>query len=164
MALAVTINIQCADSKGKTSGTKIRIPIGFTIPQYIEFGQAIMQLIANLQVGVITRGSITFGLDLSGLGLKTVANVLSDTAQKGYFSFVSAATGFFKKLRIPTFREDLVAVGSDAIDTTDTDVAAFIAAMENGIAVTGGTVSPCTDRVQDLVALTDARETFRRKR
>lgn len=164
MALAVTVNIQVQDSKGKTSGTKIRVPTGFSIAQYIEFAQAIMQLIANMQVGVITGGSISFGLDLSGLGLKTVANVLADTAQKGYFSFASAVTGFFKKLRIPTFREDLVSVGSDAIDTTSTEVAAFVAAMENGIVVTGGTISPCTERVQDLVALTDAREVFRRKR
>lgn len=164
MALAVTLNVQVADSKGKTSGTKIRVPTGFSIAQYIEFGQAMLQLIANMQVGVITGASISFGIDLSGLGLKAVANVLSDTAQKGYFSFASAVTGFFKRLRIPTFREDLVAVGSDSVDVTAPEVIAFVTAMENGIVVTGGTVSPSTERVQDLVALTDAREVFRRKR
>jgi hypothetical protein len=164
MALAVTINVQCVDSKNKASSTRIRVPTGFSIPQYIEAAQAILQLVANLQVGMITGATLTFSIDLSGLSLKTVANVLADVSQKGYFSFTSAVTGFFKRFAIPTFSEDLVAVGSDAIDTTDTDVAAFVAAMENGIVVTGGTISPTTERAHYLVALIDAREVFRRSR
>lgn len=164
MALAVTLRVQVQDSKGKASFTKIRVPTGFSIPNYIEFAQGMLQLIANMQVGVITSASITFALDLTGLGLKVIAGVLSDTAQKGYFAFASAVTGFFKRFRVPTFREDLVAVGSDAIDTSAPEVAAFVAAMESGIVVTGGTIAPVTEREQDLVALTDAREVFRRKR
>lgn len=164
MALAVTIRLQVVDSKGKTSFTKVRVPTGFSIPQYVEFAQGIAQLIGDLSVGSITSASLTFGVDLGGLGLKAVANVLADTAQKGYFAFASAVTGFFKRLRIPTFDEGKIAVGSDAISTSDPDVAAFITAMESGIVVTGGTVAPTTEREQDLVALTDAREVFRKKR
>lgn len=162
MAVAVSLRFQVVDSKGKSSFTKIRIPTGLTIPQYIEAGQAFGQLITNMQAGSITSVSATFAIDLSALGLKAAANSLADVAQKGYFAFSSAATKFFKRLRIPTFNEGLVAVGSDAIDTSDPAVAAFATAMTNGIVTAGGTIQPTTDRVQDLVALTDAREQFRK--
>lgn len=164
MVLAVTVRFDFIDDKGKTSFTKIRIPTGFTIAQYGEFGVAMGQFIANISTCRITGSSLSFNVDLSGLGLKALATVVSDTAQKGYFSFLSAATGFFKRIRIPTFDEGLVNQGSDGIDTVDPAVAAFTNAMVNGIVTTGGTVQPVTERGQDLVALNDAREVFRRKR
>lgn len=164
MALAVSIRYDFVDSKGKTSFTKIRVPLGFSIAQYSEFVLGMGQFISNISTCRITGASMTFNIDLSGLGLKAAATVVADTAQKGYFSFISAATGFYKRLRIPTFDESLVETGSDGIDTVDPAVAAFTNAMTNGIVVTGGTVSPVTERGQDLVSLNEAREVFRRKR
>jgi hypothetical protein len=164
MALAVAVRFDFIDNKGKTSFTKIRVPNGFSIPQYTEFGLAMGQLVSNVSACRITSSSVTFSLSLSGLALKVVANVLADTAQKGYFAFLSAVNGFFKRVRIPTFDETKTNEASDTIDTLDADVAAFVAAMENGIVVTGGTIQPSTERMQDLVSLSDTREVFRRKR
>jgi hypothetical protein len=164
MALAAAIRIDFVDNKSKTSFTKIRIPNGFSISQYIEFGQAMCQVIANISTCRITGASATFSIGLGGLSLKTVADILADTAQKGYFSFASGITGFFKRLRIPTFDETKTNETSDTIDETDVAVAAFVAAMENGIVVTGGTIQPSTERDQTIVSLSDTREVFRRKR
>jgi len=164
MALAVAIRFNFIDAKGKTSFTKIRVPTGFTIAQYTEFGIAMGQFIANMSACQVTGCSASVAVDLSGLGLKSAAATVADVAQKGYFAFTSAATGFFKRLRIPTFNETLVSAGSDNINTVDSGIAAFTTAMTNGIVVTGGTVQPSTERGQDLTALTDAREVFRKHR
>jgi len=164
MALAVTVRYDFVDEKNKTSFTKIRVPTGFSIAQYVEFGIAMAQFVANISSCTITGGSITFGIDLSGLGLKTAANSLADIAQKAYFAFNSAVTGFKKRLRIPTFDEAKVNAGTDSIDTVDAAVAAFTTAMTNGIVVTGGTIQPSTERGQDLTSLSEAREVFRRHR
>lgn len=164
MALAVAIRIDFIDDKGDTSFTKIRVPVGNTIAQYQEFAVAFCQFVANASACQITGASVTFGIDLSGLGLKAAAASVADVFQKGYFAFTSAASGFFKRFRIPTFSETKVSAGSDNINTVDADVAAFIAANTNGIAVTGPlTIQPMTERGHDLTALSEAREVFRKK-
>jgi hypothetical protein len=164
MALAVAVRYDFVDEKGDTSFTKIRVPSTFSIAQYTEFVLAMGQFIATMSACRITGGSVTFTIDLSGLGLKASAATIADVFQKGYFSFNSAATGFFKRLRIPTLSESKVSAGSDNINTLDADVAAFVTAMNNGIVVTGGTISPVTERGHDLTSLNEAREVFRRKR
>ena len=164
MALAVAVRYDFVDEKGDTSFTKVRVPSTFSIAQYTEFVLALGQFIANMSSCRITGGSVTFTIDLSGLSLKASAATIADVFQKGYFSFNSAATGFFKRMRIPTLAESKVSSGSDNINTLDADVAAFVTAMNNGIVVTGGTISPTTERGHDLTSLNEAREVFRRKR
>lgn len=164
MALAVAIRFDFQDEKGKTSFTKVRIPTTFSIGTVTAFAIALGQLISNISQCQITNISTTFAISLSGLSLKASASALADIAQKGYFAFRSAVTGFIKRLRIPTFDENNINAGSDTIDTLDTNVAAFITAMESGIAVTAATISPTTERMQDLTALDQAYEVFRRKR
>jgi len=164
MALAVAVRFDFIYAKGKTSFTKIRVPTGFTIAQYQEYGEAKAQLISNISSCRITNASLTFSIALGGLSLKTVAAAVADVSQKGYFAFASAVNGFFKRFRIPTFDEARVNANSDTIDTIHASVAAFQAAMENGIVVTGGTIQPTTERVQSIVSLSDAREVFRKRR
>lgn len=164
MALAVSIRFDTLDDKGDTSFTKIRVPTGFSVAQYTEFAIAMAQFIANTSNCVITGASITFGIDLSGLGLKVAATSIADVFQKGYFAFASAATGFFKRFRVPTLLESVVSAGSDNIDTLLAPVAAFVNANTNGIAVTGPlTIQPQTERGHDLTALSEAREVFLKK-
>lgn len=164
MALAVAVRFDFIDEKGKTSFTKIRVPTTLSVGQVTQFAVAMAQLISNISQCQITNVSTTFAIDLSGLSLKAAASAVADVAQKGYFAFASSVTGFFKRLRIPTFDENKINAGSDTIDTLDVDVAAFVAAMEDGVAVTGGTIQPSTERMQELSALSEAREVFRRKR
>lgn len=160
MALAVSVRFSFVDAKGKTSFTKVSVPTGFSIADYVEFAQDMSQLLANITEGQLTGASVTFGLDLSGLGLKAVASGLADAGQKAFFIFRSAVTGFRKRLSIPTLSELKVVAGSDDIDQADVDVAAFITAMEDGVVVTLGTIAPTDSRAQDLVAVSSAKETF----
>jgi hypothetical protein len=47
------------------------------------------------------------------------------------------------------------------LNQAETNVAAFIAAMETGIAVTGGTISPCDIGESSIVDTVFAREAFK---
>lgn len=162
MALAVSFRFDFVDIKNESSFTKIRTPSTFSIAQYTEFALAMGQLLSNISAVRLTGASATFSISLSGLSLKAAATAVADVFQKGYFSFNSSATGFRKRLRIPTFDEAKVGLGSDNIDTLDAAVAAFNTAMTNGIVVAGGTVQPVTERGHDLVSLNEAREVFQR--
>ena len=162
MVLAFVTRFDLRDDKGKTSFTKIRIPTTLNMGQISQFAQAMAQLIADFSTCEITGASITLAIDLSALGLKVSAQPLSDVAEKAAFIFNTAVTGFKARLRLPTFREFLVPSGSDAVDLADPDVAAFAAAMENGIVTVGGTISPTDDRLNDVVSVSTAREVKRR--
>lgn len=163
MALAVSIRFDFRDDKGKTSHTKIRVPNGFSIAQYTEFATAAAQIITNASFCIVTRASICVGIDLSGAGLKVAAALTSDIAHKAYMQFNTVAAGFRAKMRIPTLDEIYVIVGSDAIEQTHVNLSPYIAAMENGIAVTGpATIQPCDDRENDIVSTSIAREVFRK--
>lgn len=162
MALAVSIRFDFVDGKGKPSFTKVNVPNGFSIAQYTEFAQAMAQLITNLTQSRITRAGFSVGLDLSTSTIKAVPNVLSDIAQKVMFGFSTVLAGFRTKMKLPALNEDKVTVGSDALNQADPDVAAFIAAMENGVVVVGGTVSPCDQRENDINNTDYAKELFRK--
>ena len=161
MALAVSIRFDFIDDKGKTSFTKVRVPTGYTIANYVEFAQGAAQVFADLSNAQITNVSLTFGLDLSGQGLKTVASVVSDIYQKIRFQFATALQGFRAKFSVPASSELKIVAGSDAVDEVDADVAAFVTAIEDGLVVTGGTVTFTDNRDNDITALQFGREIHR---
>jgi len=163
MALAVAIRFDFLDGKGKTSSTKIRVPNGFTIAQYVEAAQAFAELISQFSQCQITNASITVGLDLSSATLRAAALLTSDIYHKARFQFATAVNGFRTAFNLPTFNEAKAVTGSDQIDQADIDVAALIAALENGIVVTGGTIAPTDHRTNDVVSIEHAREIFRKK-
>lgn len=163
MALALSIRFDFVDDKGKTSSTKLRVPVGFTLAQYQEFAEAAAQLFLNGSTGSITRASITLSVPIGSLGLKTVASSVSKVARKLYMQFNTIFTGFFGKTIFPSVLESKVIAGSDDIDQTDTDIAALVSALEDGIVVTGGTMQFTNGRGHDLQTLTEAKEQFRRR-
>jgi len=163
MALAVAVRFDMIDNKGKTSFTKVRIPTGFTIAAYTDFAQQMAQLISNVTQCQITRASFCVGLDLSGGTFKAVANALSDIAQKGFIGFSTAVAGLRTKIKLPALDETVVLSGSDALDQANANVAALLTGFENGITVTGGTISPTDMRQNDITTTDYARELFRKK-
>jgi len=163
MALAITMRFDFEDDKGKSSSTKIRLPSGFSIANYVEFGQAAAQLLVNASTGSLTGATITFNVSLDALGLKTVPSAVSKVARKLYLQFTTAVTGFLGKTLFPSLAESKVISGSDDVDQADVDVAALVSALEDGIAVTLGTMTFTNGRGHDLVTATDAKEQFRRR-
>lgn len=163
MAFAVTARFDILDNKGKTSFTKVRIPTGLSISDMVEFAQSAAQLIADLSAGQVTSAGICVGLDLSSATIKpAIISQAADTLKKGFFQFKAALDSRFKmRMKIPAFSETKIIAGSGEIDQTDAAVAAFITAMEDGIAVTSATIQPTTNRGNDIDSADFAREIFR---
>lgn len=162
MALSVSVGINFIDSKGKTSTTKIRVPIGFSVAQYTEFAIAAAQICTNVSLAKVTAVSFSIGVDLSGATIRSAALGAADIAQKMLIVARSTISGLFARFNIPTANEAKVISGSDAFDTADADVAALITALEDGILVGAVTVTPRDLRENTLDTVTQVRETFRR--
>jgi len=163
MAIAVVINFSMVDGDGKPTGTKIRVPTGFAISDYREFAEEAAQILVDISNCQITSASIGVEVDLSGLGLKTVASAVEKVGAKMQGLFATAS-GLIAKWLIPAPLEEKVVSGSDDFDQTDTDVAAWIAANEDGLAVTGGTWLPCNGRGDDITGINTCKETFLARR
>lgn len=163
MALAVTVNFVIKDAKGKSSTTRVRVPTGFSLSQYIEFGQAMGQIIANMIDGTITEISIGVPLDISGATIKSVANDFADIAKKVFMQFVSTIGGLFGRQNIPTYDESHSVTGSDDVNQSDAAVSAYVALMEAGLTVGLETIHMVDRRGNDIDTLITAREIFRKQ-
>lgn len=166
-AYGVVISFQ--DAKGETSTTIVNIPTGLTLANITIFAQEMVKLVDAMINGIVTRVGLAVTIPLPS-GINISPNSISDVEEGGYFQFRTAG-GYHTSLRIPTILESLVSLGSSDIDTSDPDVAAFVAAMITGIDLTGasptpgsGTVTPTDSRGDDITALLDAKEQFVKSR
>lgn len=159
---AVTVNVTILDAKGKSSITKIRVPTGFVLPQYAEFGVAMGQLIANLNEGVITEVSVSIPVDLSTATIRAAAMSVADVAKKLLVIARSSVVGLLGKFNIPTYDEINTVSGSDQADLADPGIAAFVALVESGVNVSGTFIQPVDLRGNDLEDVSQAREIFRK--
>lgn len=160
MAFAVSIKFTFLDGSANASSTTIHVPNGFSIAQYLEFAVAAGQILVNLSDCQLTGASVCVGLDLSGATIKAAAGIASDIAQKAIAMFNSVVAGFRKRLNLPAIDLAIFGANSDDINLADANWSAFQTAMENGIAVTGGTISPTDNRDNDLSDLKFGRKVF----
>lgn len=171
MALSVFIRVRDAGGGDKpgTSIISVEIPLATTPANAIAFARGLTTFVDPLTEGLIEAAGVTFEVDLAGLGLDTVASALADVQERAIFAFRTAA-GKLKRIGIPCFLETLFngAGALDTVDTADTDVAAFITAMEDGIDVTafGGTgiVAPVDTNNSDLATFESANQQFVNRR
>lgn len=166
---AYSVIYSFVDAKGETSTTEVNVPTGLTLANMTIFAQEMAKLINPLVNGVITRIGLAISIALPS-GIRTVAVSTSDVEEGGKFQFRTAG-GYYTGLRLPTLNETLVSAGSKDINTLDTSVAAFIAAMLTGIDLTTatptagtGTVAPTDGRGDDITALVTAKEQFVKSR
>jgi len=159
MALTYTITYTFTDDSGDSATTAINVPTTFTLAQYTEFVRGMAAFIDDIVSGVVSFADFTIGVDLSGLTANTVA-ATSDVEEVDSFKFLTAA-GRPVLIKIPGTTEADVVANSDALDQVDTEIAAFITAMVTGVAVTGGTISPCDVDSESIASLVYAREEFR---
>lgn len=149
------------DNKGKTSTTEVKIPTGISMANMIEFAQDLAVLFDAITIGQIVGVGIGISIDISALGLTGAPGSTADVEEKGQFQFLTDG-GYYTTVNVPCLSDTDVIAGSDTIDQTDVDVAAFIAAMTGGIELTDlTTVEPCDSREDDIVSLVYARERFR---
>lgn len=159
MAIAIAVNYTFTDDSGDTATTTIHVPNTFSIAQYTEFGRSMADLVDNIVSGVVSDCELVVTLDISALTGNN-AQSGSDVEEIGAFGF-RTAEGRDVRVNIPGINESMVAANSDDLDQLDTDIAAFITAMLNGIAVAGGTPAPTDVNEGDITSIVYAREEFR---
>lgn len=159
MAVAFQVVYTYVDDSGDTATHAIDIPTTFSLAQYTEFGRAMAGLLDDMVHGRIQSAQLVIAVDISGL-TSNAPVVGSDVEEIGSF-FFSTLEGRNVLINIPTIDESLVVAGADDVNLSDPNVVAFVTAMETGIAVTGGTISPCDVDEDDIVSINVAREAFR---
>lgn len=154
------IGVSIIDDDGDVSTCVIKVPQGtLTLAEMVEFGQEIATLVDAISDGKITEISLILNLQLPG-GLKANPVAFSEVQKGGLFAFSANGTPYRHSVRVPALTPSLFA--GNAINTADADVAAFIAAMEDGLDATGTQVQPSNKYEMDIVSLLTAVKSHRR--
>lgn len=143
------------DEANKDGTTSIKIPTTFTLADYIEFGQDFIVLAGALMRGLVRSAALCIDVDISALTDNTISSI-SDVEEVGAFEFTTSA-GNRVSLNIPGCPDLSVIAGTNTLDPTDTEVAAIITMMEDGIA---GTL-PSDIGGEDITEVIFAREHFK---
>lgn len=159
MAVALEVIYEVEDRDGDRSTTSVKVPNGFSISQFTEFGAAMATLIDAMLEGRVSGADLALSVDLSGLTFNTL-DLASDVEDIGAFQFRTSENRPVR-VNIPGINEINVLDYSDDLDQAAPSVSAFIAMMESGLAVTLGTISPCDVAEDDIIAVEYARERFR---
>lgn len=161
MALAARVRISYEDAKGKSSASKINIPISVSILAWIGFALQAGQIALNVSTCRITKIGVYAGIDISGIGIKANPSLVSDVEEKGFFFFFTD-DGLGQKVLLPAFSENFVVDNSDLIDFADPLVAAYIDAMIDGFITTP--VEASNVRASDITEFEGAHAIFRKRK
>lgn len=156
----VTYTIQ--DAKGKVSTPRYNLGSAANLGMARRIAEAAVPILVNVIKGAITDIGIGISVAIPG-GTPTTPDPDSDVEEGARFSFVTDA-GSSTNIRIPTFDEAKLVSGTAQVDTTDTDVQAFVDLMIDGHTYLLENIQPTDERGEDIVALTAAREAFQKSR
>ncbi|MGB7342478.1 MAG: hypothetical protein WBC91_26505 [Phototrophicaceae bacterium] len=161
---AIKLVVNFVDDKNKKSSTKINIPTGFTISNYLEFADGAVQILANASRSRVTGAALCVKVDLSAASIRPVALAFSDVAEKAMIVLRSSVAGLFSRMKIPTLNESVLFPNSRVVDPANPDAAALITALEDGINVVGigQIIQPVDLRGNDLAEVVSAEEMFRK--
>lgn len=165
MANGVSFYYTIQDSKGQTS--TVEIPFLYTSLTAVTvtiLNAAIAawgELIDPLVNGGLKSAGVKIEVDIATFG--ATAALVADVQEKAEFIFRTDG-GWIKRLNLPTFIEDFFFPGTSNVDTTDTDVAAFITAMEDGITVSAVDFEPTDTRGDDITEVVTATENWGKRR
>lgn len=148
------------DRSGTQATTSVHVLDASTMANLATFAPAWATALNDFIFGKILSMIAKFFPSVTGLTNNTLLDT-SDVEHVGKFVFRSQ-TNTLVEVNIPCLDEAAVsAYSSDSLDLANTEVAAFVAAMETGIAVTGGTISPCDIGEVSIASVQFARESFR---
>jgi len=156
----ISLVYEIEDDDGDLGSTSVRVQDGLLISSLTGFAVGYANALDDLIGGVI-RSVSAFVNATTGTLTGNDVGLTSDVEQVGKFEFLSSL-GTRVKVNIPAINEPaIVAPGSDALNQSNPAVAAFIAAMEDGINVTGALIEPCDIGGASIVSTVFAREAFR---
>lgn len=158
MAAVWTIDFSIKDRQNAPSHVMVHVPATNTAASVAIFANALAPLIEDMISGAITGCTASLEVDLSSLGLRTAALDEADREEGALFVWLTQS-GYFTKMRIPTFKEDYVITGTKLVDLVgSTQVSAFVTMIEAG----NSGVNPSDSRADDIVDVSSAVEDFKR--
>lgn len=149
MALTFKLAYTILDGNGEESTVSIPLPTTFSLSDYGEFGVAFGQLMEAIIFGRIQKAALCFGSDLSSLGGINQATASADVEYAAKFDSDTAA-GRPVTWVLPAYNSQGAVSDSNEIDIANIDVAAFVDMLENGLSVTGGTITVCDIDEEDI--------------
>lgn len=151
------------DAKGQKSTMQINFPTtagnSTNIDTLVDFARTTAPLIDALIRGQIVGVGIGIAVDLAGVTLKASPVATADVEEGGRFQW-RTGLNTLTKFRLPTFDEDFISPGSNAVDIADPDVDAFVDRILEGRTILLSNVSPSDDRGEDITSLDVAVESF----
>ncbi len=155
--MGVLVSLSLSTPDGRKS-VETFLPPASTLAQVQGFVTAFAPLIDAIVGGVINEATVSFPLTLPG-GLKTSADSGATVHRGGLFGFDNPSPYKWSQY-VPSLTPTLF-VGKD-VNVGDTDVAAYLTAMEDGITVSGTPIQPQNQYDDDLTTNTTAVESFRK--
>jgi len=161
--VANQINIGVIDESGSPGSIELKIPTSVTEAAGLVFSDAFATLCQVVSIGGVQNVSLTLSVDLTGLGLATIATSLANTAKK-FFSVWTSTIGKVAKQLLPTIDETLL-LADGSPDPASAPMNAFLNANLNGLTVVStNVIQPCDSVDNDLIATTRASELFAKKK
>jgi len=159
--MAISIVFTVSDAKGDQATFSIPIPDGTAYADIVEFAQEMAELLNPLINAALRDLHITIPIPFTPW---TAAASISDIQEKARFAF-RTVNGFLKHVSLPAAVESIFSPGSRNVDLANTDVAAFVTAMVDGITLSStNDVEPCDVRDEDLTELESATEAWGKAR
>lgn len=158
--MAISVVFTVSDAKGDQSTFSVPIPSTVAIADIADFANGLAALIEPLCNGALR--DLHFAIPVTFTPWAAAASI-SDIQEKARFAF-RTTNSFLKHLSIPTAVESIFAAGSRDVDLANTDVAAFVTAMVDGITINTHDVEPCDVRGEDLTELESASEAWGKAR
>ncbi len=159
MALPNTFDYVFRDNAGKRASAGYHVIAALTKAQYEEAGQALALLLDDFTNGIVESASMTIPVDISAL-IANAADENSDVEEGAELGMITVG-GDPVSMIIPAPQQDYFIDGSDDLDISDPILAAVISMIENGLAVTGGTIQPSDVAEVDITQVTRARKITR---
>jgi hypothetical protein len=158
MSLEVVMEI--SDASGSTASHAVHLADTVTLAQATSFSVGYATALNNIIAGVIRSCAAYLKPSIASL-LNNTVGANSDVEHIGKFEFLTEE-GIRVKINIPCLSELTVHSDfSDEIDQAQADVAAFIAAMTDGILSGGAQINPCDIGEGDVTDIVFAREAAR---
>lgn len=158
-----SVNFTILDEKGAKSQVTVYVPDSTDTADLIEFAEEMAALLDAMIGGQIVNIGACLSVAVPA-GVKSDPVEGSDVEEGARFIFESAG-GYSTAVRVPTFLEEKIATASKLVNQADGAVAAFIAAMTDGLTMTStNDVEPTDYRAADVTGIRSAVESFQRSR
>lgn len=141
--------------KGETATTSIKLAATELAAKISGFAVAFATLLNNIIFGKILSAVYVIDIDISAV----TSNTFTPAADVEEIAALQFRAGqYLTDVNVPGLSELDVLADTHLVDQASTSIAALISMLEDGIAVTGGTVTFCDEGEEDIDTLVYAKE------